>query len=124
MKFVNCALMLAILAGPSAHAACVYPKAPENIPDGSTAKLEEMLAAQKALKAYNDDIKAYTDCLQQEYDETVAREGDKLSPENKEAMKRIQIDKNDAAVAEAEAVTARFNEQVRIFKARDNKKKS
>ena len=48
---------LAVAAQASA-AGCTYPKAPDNIPDGSTASKEEMIAGMKAMRAYNDLIQA------------------------------------------------------------------
>ena|SRR5688572_15767624 len=124
MKALTSVLILgALVAGP-AYAACSYPRAPTNVPDGSTATLDDMKTAQKDLQAYNNAIKAYTDCLKLEHDERIAKDAATLTPEQKEELARVQIQKNNAAVDEAEAVTARFNEQVRIFKARQDKAKS
>jgi hypothetical protein len=116
-------LIIAALAAAPAYATCSYPKAPTNIPDGATATLEQMVAAQKAVKAYNDEIKAYTDCLKLEHEATVSKEGDKLTKEQKDEMEKMQVQKNNAAVDEAEQVTARFNEQVKAFKTKSDKDK-
>jgi hypothetical protein len=124
MKALSSLFIVAALAAGSAHAACSYPKAPAQLPDGASATLEQMVAAQKAVKAYNDEIKAYTDCLKLEHDATVAKEGDKLTKEQKEEMEKMQVQKNNAAVDEAEQVTARFNEQVKAFKTKSDKEKS
>ena len=120
-------LPLAIAASLSAgyvHAACVYPKPPTNIPDGNTATLEEMKAAQQAVKQYDKDINAYVACLKLEHDEAIAKAGDQLTEEQKREMERMQIQKHNAAIEELENVAARFNEQVRVFKARNDNKKS
>lgn len=117
--------ILATLAGGRAYADCVYPQAPTNIPEGSTSTLQQMLAGESAVKAYNADIKAYTDCLKLEHDEALSKaDPSKMTPAQKKAyttrkaeLDNILIQKNDAAVDEATAVTNRFNEQVRIFKA-------
>lgn len=124
MKFLPSLLILAAFAAGPAWSACSYPKAPDNIPDGANATLEQMVAAQKAVKTYNDEIKAYTDCLKLEHDSAVAKEGEKLTKEQKDEMEKMQVQKNNAAVDEAEAVTARFNEQVKAFKAKSDKAKS
>jgi hypothetical protein len=116
-------LVIAGLAAAPAFATCSYPKAPSNIPDGATATLEQMVAAQKAVKAYNDEIKAYTDCLKLEHDTAVAKDSDKLTKEQKDEMEKMQVQKNNAAVDEAEQVTARFNEQVKAYKAKSDKDK-
>jgi len=118
-------LPLALAAGLSvspAHAACTYPKAPTNIPDGATATLEEMKAAQQAVKQYDQDISAYLACLKLEHDAAIARAGDELTEERKQELERIQIQKHNAAIDELEAVAARFNEQVRVFRERNEKK--
>ena len=120
MKALTIVLSLALLgsAGP-VLANCPYPKAPEKIPDGATATLAEMVAAQKAVKAYNDDIKSYTDCLKQEHDQEMAKpDTQKMTPDQKNELNKVWGQKNDAAVDEAQAVTDRFNEQVRVFKAK------
>ncbi|MFM2110546.1 MAG: hypothetical protein RLZZ372_1470, partial [Pseudomonadota bacterium] len=42
MKTVISLALVAALAAGSTNAACTYPKAPEKIPDGNTATLEQM----------------------------------------------------------------------------------
>jgi hypothetical protein len=119
MKVLSGLLILAALGTGHAYAACSYPKAPDKLPDGSTATLQEMVAAQKLVKQYNDDIKAYTDCLKLEHDQEMQKaDADKLTKEQKDEMDKVQVQKNNAAVDEAETVTNRFNEQVKIFKAK------
>jgi hypothetical protein len=109
--------LLALLAAGSAQAACIYPRAPERIPDGRTANYDEMLAAQKAVKQFNDDINAFNACLVMEM---TAYEKSGLYDENRLAELRLmQAKKNNAAVDEVQAVADQFNEQLRIFKARD-----
>lgn len=122
-------LIVAGLAGGPAFATCVYPKAPTNIPDGSTATLKQMLAGMATLRTYNSQIKAYTDCLKLEHDATLAKSDPaKMSADEKKAyakqkaeLDNILIQKNDAAVDEATAVTKRFNAQVEIYKAKHKK---
>jgi hypothetical protein len=110
------------LTGAPAYAACTYPKAPESTPDGNTATLEQMVAAQKAVKAFDQEIVAYTNCIKLEHDATMAKDGEKLSEEQKAEMSRVQVQKHNAAVEESESVAARFNEQVKVYKAKNAKK--
>ena len=124
MNALSSLLIVAALAAGPAYAACSYPKAPAPIPDGASATLEQMVTAQKAVKAYNDAIKAYTDCLKLEHDAAMAKEGDKLSKEQRAELEKMQVQKNNAAVDEAETVTARFNELVKAFKTKNDKDKS
>jgi|SRR5687767_2568694 len=123
MKTLTSVLILGALAAGPVHAACSYPRAPANVPDGSTATKEEMKAAQQAFQAYNNAIKAYTDCLNLEHDERIAKDPAALTEDQKKELERMRAQKNNAAIDEAEAVTARFNEQVRLFNARLKKEK-
>lgn len=123
MKALSSLLLLAALGAGHAYANCTYPKAPEKLPDGATAALNEMVEAQKAVKAYNDQIKAYTDCLKLEHDQEMAKaDADKMPKDQKEELDKVAVQKNNAAVDEAQAITDRFNEQVRIFKSKNQKK--
>ncbi len=98
--------------GMSAHADCPFPKAPETIPDGSTASEAEMIAAMNAFKAYNEEVKAFQACLDEETKQRAASGGGTMT------FKAMQAKKLAAAVDELETKAKKFNEQVRIFKAR------
>jgi len=103
-----------------ASAACTYPRAPERIPDGATAKIEELVAAQKVVKQFDADIAAYTECLQKELDDAKAATPPP-EPARLQEMEAMREKKHNAAVDEASSVAERFNEQVRIFKAKSKK---
>jgi hypothetical protein len=124
MKRFGALLGVALLAAPAAYGACTYPPAPDKIPDGNNATMEEMVTAQKAVKKYNDDINAYVACIKLEHDQAVARQGETLTEEQKKERERVQVQKHNAAIDELEAVAARFNEQVKVYKAKNDKKKS
>lgn len=111
-------LVLTLLAASgAAQAACIYPRAPDQIPDGSKATYEEMVAGQKAVQQFNNDINAYNTCLDLEL-ETMEKSGQ--YDENRLAeLRAMQAKKNNAAVDEVQSVADRFNEQLRVFKARD-----
>ena len=109
--------LLFLLAAGAAQAACIYPRAPDRIPDGRTASYDEMLAAQKAVKQFNDDINAFNACLDMEM---TAYEKSGLYDENRlTELRLMQAKKNNAAVDEVQGLADQFNEQLRIFKARD-----
>jgi hypothetical protein len=126
MKVLVSAVALAtLLAGP-AYAACTYPKAPDKLPNGSTATMEEMVAAQKQVKQFDADITAYQACLKLEHADAVeklkASEPDEKKRESKQKdLEKILTQKNDAAFEEAQGVASRFNEQVRAFKDKSKK---
>jgi hypothetical protein len=115
------ALVVALAAGP-AYADCTYPPAPGKLPDGASATLEEMLAGQKTIKEYDAAIKAYVDCIDKELDAKIAKSGDQLKPEQKADLQKVEAQKHNAAIDQLQSVADRFNEQVKVFKAKTDKK--
>ncbi len=108
----------------AAYAACSYPVPPERFPDGNTATLEEMKTARAALITYNKEMEAYLACIKLEYDGRVGKDASTLTDEQRKELQRMQDQKHNAAVDELEAVAGRFNEQLRVFNAKNGKKKS
>jgi uncharacterized protein YfkK (UPF0435 family) len=109
--------LIVFLAAGAAQATCIYPRAPERVPDGKTASFEEMAAAQKAVQQFNEDINAYNACLDLEMS-SLEKSG--TYDENRlTELRAMQAKKNNAAVDEVQAVADQFNEQLRIFKTRD-----
>jgi len=122
MKSLPAAIAIAAAAlAPAAYADCSYPPAPTQLPDGSTATLAQMLSAQKAVQAYNEEMNAYLSCIHLERDSRVAQAGDTLSKQQKAALVAIEDQKHNAAIDQLHAVADRFNAQVKIFKSRDKK---
>ena len=91
-----------------AAAACENPKV-VSVPDGKTATMEQLLAAQSEVKSYMAAMQTYLDCLNQELD----AQGEEAPAE----FKRLMITRHDTGVAEMEGVAAAFNEQVKAYKA-------
>ena len=85
MKNVLCIALVAAFAAGTANAACTYPKAPEKIPDGGSATLEEMITAQRAVKQFDADITAYQNCVETEFSDAMAKEAS-LTEEQKTAI--------------------------------------
>jgi hypothetical protein len=118
MKQLFSALVLGCgLAAAQAHAACDYPVAPGKFPDGTMASKEEMLDAKKLVVKYNTDMETYLTCINSEYEAKVGAQSN-VTPDQKSEMERVQKQKQDAAVEEVSAVTERFNEQLRAWKAK------
>jgi hypothetical protein len=107
----------------AAYADCPYPQAPTKLPDGATATLEDMVAGQKTVGAYQKAINDYTSCIDKELDDAIAKGGDKLKPQQKQDMQRVEAQKHNAAVDQLQAIADRFNEQVKVYKARTADKK-
>jgi len=109
--------LFALLVAGAAQATCIYPRAPDRVPDGKTATFEQMAAAQKAVQQFNDDINSYNACLDMEMS---ALEKSGLYDDNRlSELRAMQAKKNNAAVDEVQALADQFNEQLRIFKSRD-----
>ena len=118
------ALAATALMAAVAHADCPYPATPEKLPDGATATLQDMLAGQKTVADYNKAVNDYVACIDKEVDAAIAKQGDKLKPEQKADMQRVETQKHNAAIDQLQGVADRFNEQVKVYRARsaDGKK--
>ena len=122
MKLLPAAIAIAAVAlSPLAQADCTYPRAPAQLPDGNTATLDQMLAGQKAVNGYNEQMMAYLSCIKLERDNAEGQAGANLSKKQKQELDAIEIQKHNAAVDQLHAVADQFNAQVKIFKARDKK---
>jgi hypothetical protein len=101
-------LCFALVAGCFALPAladCTAPVAPTKVPDGSSAKEPEMVAAMQTLKQYDADVNTYLKCLEFEAKQN------RLSREE-------QARRHNQAMDSLTSVAAKFNEQVRVFKAK------
>lgn len=103
--------IVALLLSGATFAECNSPAAPI-IPDGNVASQDELVAAQKAMKAYQESLIGYRTCLDKmqkgldpEAEDTPAKTAE-LS-----AMYNASVD-SESAIAEE------FNVAVRAFKAR------
>jgi hypothetical protein len=112
-SLVKCALAVGALACAPAFAQCDSPQVVE-IPDGATSTLEQMLAAQSAVKTYLEEMNAYLDCLNGEIDA--------LDEETPEETRGLMIERYNNGVTEMETVAANFNTQ-RVAYQEANKSK-
>ncbi|MEM7358746.1 MAG: hypothetical protein AAF431_06605 [Pseudomonadota bacterium] len=82
------------------------------IPDGNVASQDELVAAQKAMKAFQADLVTYRECL--------VEEESAVDPEAADAAEQTAAigAKYDASVDAEEQMAAEFNAAVRAFKAR------
>jgi len=122
IQLVSGWVLTALMGIGLANAECVYPKAPAGMPDGQTATEAEMLDGMKAVKAYNGEVTAYLNCLDLEMQARLDAAGAEAPADQVAQIKAIQAKRHNAAVEELEAHAARFNEQVKAYKARDKSK--
>lgn len=100
----------------AAHAECSYPKAPDTVPNGSTASEQEMVSAMAQFKQYNSDVETYLKCLDEETAGKVKEAGGSAGTILQ--IKAMQSKKHNSAVDELQAAAGKFNEQVRAFKSK------
>jgi hypothetical protein len=118
MKALLALAATAALSAGAAYADCPYPAAPDKLPDGATATLQDMLAGQKTVGEYNKAVNDYVTCIDKELEDALAKAGDKIKPEQKADMQRVETQKHNAAIDKLQTVADRFNEQVKVFKAK------
>jgi hypothetical protein len=80
-----------------------------SIPDGKSANMEQLLAAQAVVKTYMASMNDYLACI----DNEAAAKGEDAP----EQFKTMMVTRHNTAVTEMESVAAAFNDQVKAFKA-------
>ena len=116
MNYIKLALIGLVLGSTASIADdCTAPPSP-TLPDGATATMEQMLAGQKAVKAYqavNTDYRACLDPLVTAAE--VAAAGDSPGPELTNTLAQLNEDYN-ASVSSEEQVANDFNAALRAYK--------
>jgi outer membrane protease len=115
-RLIAIAAVLAIAAAAPASAECIYPKAPDSAPNGTTATEAEMIAGMTAFKKYDAEVNAYLSCLDMEANTRISEAGD-----NAEQVKQIKVmssKKHNAAIDELQVRADEFNSQLRAYKTK------
>lgn len=126
MKRFTSLLILPLLFafGASAHAACVYPQAPQALPNGGKATKDEMLAAQGQVKEYSKNVQeVYLPCLEAEKNDSIAAL-DNMDPEytqKKAAVEEMHAKKHNAALDELQAIADRWSQELKAYSAAQKK---
>lgn len=118
------AVPLLLVLGTAAEAACVYPQAPQNIPNGQTATKDEMLAAQGTIKEYSTAVQeTYLPCLEGEMNTAIAAldPADPDFTKKKASAEAIHAKKHNAALDELQAVADRWKTERAAFLAKSAK---
>ncbi len=121
MKLAQSALLsLALCSGAALAADCTAPEPPE-LPDGATSTMEQMLAGQKAVKAFQAANLEYMGCLEPQVNaaQTALKEGES-SEEALADYQKLEATYN-AAVSMEEEVAGAFNTQIKAYKAANPK---
>jgi hypothetical protein len=109
-----------LLMASSSFAGCQAPIEPSDVPDGSTATRAQMLAGQQAMKSYDAADTAYVTCLDSASDHLVDQYREVASRTDLGAVSALDIKLHNAAVDHAQAVVERYNQQLRVYKAKHN----
>ena len=110
-------VLLALSAAAEA-ATCVYPHAPQSLPNGAAATKDEMLAAQALVKEYAKNVQeTYLPCLDQDQSEQLAAldPADPKLAEKKTAVEAIHAKKHNSALDELQALVDRWNVEKKAF---------
>ena len=113
------ALALALGSSTGMAGDCSGPQAP-SLPDGATASMEDMLAGQKAIKAYQAANLEYMGCLEKEFTAAEAAVLESSSEDDKKAAQTTYqeaVDAYNAAVSQEEEIAGQFNTEIREYKA-------
>jgi hypothetical protein len=109
MRMLTSGLVIAIAGAHGFVAeACENPAAIA-IPDGKSSTMEQMLAAQAQVKAYQAAMNEFLACIDSELD----AQGEQ-APED---FKSLMVARHNAAVAEMEGVAGAFNDQIKAYRA-------
>jgi hypothetical protein len=119
MKALLPLTIIATLCAGTAYAACTAPDAIAKIPNGSKATKDEMVAAQRSVKAYDAAVKGFTDCLKTEQDAEIAAGGDKMTDEQKAKIAGRYAAKQNTEVDKLQKAADRFNIELKAFKAKN-----
>lgn len=108
---ITLALCCIALSG-QAYAECIIPAAPI-VPDGNVASEDELVSAQKAMKAFQDSLAEHRVCLSREEETFISEDSEGLVD-----LQNALSDKYNASVDAEEKLAEEFNAAVRSFKAR------
>ncbi len=118
MTKLSLAVLGLTLAASQAVAECTRPDQP-TLPDGAEATMEDMLAGQKAVKAFQAANVEYMKCLEVDFTaaEAAAQEGTDEEKAAAAAAYTAGLDAYNDAVSAEEAVAGQFNVEIREYKA-------
>ena len=97
--------------------ACRISTAP-SVPDGATASAEQMAAARTAFQAYDAATNSYAKCVDSAV-ERIAKQSEGVASESdRQSLNTFGVEAHNTAIEQEQAIADKFNEQVRIYKAK------
>jgi hypothetical protein len=121
-NLIRTVVATALFAVPALGFACEYPERP-TLPDGSASSKQEMITAQRAVKAFLAAIDEYLACIEQEEKDAVAAMD---SPDEETIRRRDELlqKRFDAANEEKFLFGEQWNQQVRAYNASKSEQQS
>ena len=111
-----------VLGSPLTIADCMSPDAP-TLPDGASSTMQDMIAGQQAVKAFQAENIAYMDCVEKMMGETeaaaakMAKTGSDEEKASSTAAYENAVNQYNNAVSTEEEVAGQFNTELREYKA-------
>ena len=118
MKFLLPVALLGAAVAAPALAECVPPTIAVNMPDGSKASMDEMLATKHAIKDLDAAAQQFDDCLVAERDAKIAAGGDSMKEEQKVKISNEYADRQNEVADKLQKIADQFNVEVRAYKAK------
>ena len=112
------------LIASSAFADCAKPPDPAAPPDGTNASKAQMVAAQQTMKAYDAGITAYTKCVDEAAGHVITQYARVATATEINSVRALDIKVHNDAVDQDTRLVAGFNQQLRIFLAKQRPYKS
>jgi hypothetical protein len=100
MKIWAHLVLVSAIGVKAAYADCPPPTVQVQIPSGATASRDDMVAAQKAVKAYDNAVKEYSGCLTRE------------AVVGSDRLELVEVDR-------LKQMAAKFNTELKIFKEKN-----
>lgn len=119
MKALLPLTIVATLFAGTASAACTAPDNIAKIPNGSKATKDEMVAAQRSVKAYDAAVKVFTDCLKTEQDAEIAAGGEKMTEDQKTKVAGRYAERQNVEVDKLQKAADKFNTELKAYKAKN-----
>ena len=116
--FLPIAALVAVATTP-VFADCVAPTVSITIPDITTATKDELIAAKKAVNAYDADVQTFTSCLSTEEDAAITALGDKATPEQKAKVQKQYELRSNNEVDKLKALADKLNLVIRAYRAKN-----
>lgn len=122
MNPIKIALLCLVMGSSYSFAECSNPTIPE-MPDGSKASMDEMLAGKAAVGEFQKANAAYLECVGKEMEAIKAtmKEGSKEDMAAAQKNFTQLADTYNAAVTAEETLAGKFNSEIRAFKAASKK---